>query len=59
MEIVIKLDYRCEVAHVVLSAKEDRYIPEVELQVGDGLSSSYLDVDFRKAGYDCFNLKIL
>jgi hypothetical protein len=40
------------VAHVVLSAKEDRYIPEVELQVGDGLSSSYLDADFRKAGYD-------
>jgi len=50
VELVLKLDYRCEVAHVVLCAKEDRYIPEVELHVGDGLSNHFLDVEYRKAG---------
>jgi len=31
-------------------AKEDRFIPEVELFIGDGLSGSFVDVDFRRAG---------
>jgi hypothetical protein len=31
-------------------AKEDRFIPEVEVQIGDGMSGSFLDVDYRLAG---------
>ena len=50
MEIILKLDFRCEIAHVVLCAKDDRFIPEVELFVGDGLSGSFLDVEYRRAG---------
>jgi hypothetical protein len=28
-------------------AKEDRFIPEVEILIGDGMSGSFMDVDFR------------
>lgn len=49
-EIIIRLNYRSEVAHLILMAKEDRYIPEVEVYVGDGLSGSFLDVEYRRAG---------
>jgi len=31
-------------------AKEDRFIPEVEIMIGDGMSGSFMDVDFRAAG---------
>ena len=31
-------------------AKEDRFIPECEVQIGDGMAGSWLDVDYRLAG---------
>ena len=31
-------------------SKEDRYIPEVDILIGDGLTGSWLDVDYRRAG---------
>jgi len=46
----VRLNYRCEVAHVILMAKEERFIPEVEVHVGDGMSGSFLDVQYRLAG---------
>lgn len=49
-EIVIRLNYRCEVAHVIVMAKEDRFIPAVEVHIGDGVSGSFMDVDYRLAG---------
>ena len=49
-EIVVRLSYRCEIAHVVLMAKEDRFIPEVEILIGDGMSGSFMDVEYRQAG---------
>jgi hypothetical protein len=49
-EIVLRLNYRCEIAHIVLQAKEDRFIPEVDVLIGDGLSGSFIDVDYRRAG---------
>ena len=43
-EVVIRLNYRSEIAHVILMAKEDRFIPEVEILIGDGVSGSFMDV---------------
>ena len=37
-----------------MMAKEDRFIPEVEILIGDGLSGSFLEVDYRRAGYFYF-----
>jgi hypothetical protein len=31
-------------------AKEDRNIPEVEIQIGDGIAGNFIDVDYRRAG---------
>ena len=42
-----------------MMAKEDRFIPEVEILVGDGLSGSFLEVDYRRAGYFYFVFTIL
>jgi hypothetical protein len=44
------LHHRSEIAHLVLVAKEDRFIPEIEVLIGDGLSGNFLDVDYRRAG---------
>ena len=32
-EIVIRLNYRSEIAHVMIMAKEDRFIPDVEVNI--------------------------
>ena len=48
--MVLRLDFRCEVAHLVMAAKEDRFIPEIEVLVGDGPSGGYMDVEYRRAG---------
>jgi hypothetical protein len=47
---VIRLNYRCEIAHIMVMAKENKFIPEVEAYIGDGMSGSFLDVDYRLAG---------
>jgi hypothetical protein len=31
-------------------AKENRFIPEVEIHIGDGISGSFSDVTYRLAG---------
>mmetsp|Transcript_19717 Transcript_19717/g.36321 ORF Transcript_19717/g.36321 Transcript_19717/m.36321 type:complete len:710 (-) Transcript_19717:6079-8208(-) len=49
-EIVIRLDYRVDLAHILISAKPDRVIPDVEVCVGDGLYGSFVDADYRFAG---------
>jgi len=41
---VIRLNYRSEIAHIVMMAKDDRFIPEVEVYIGDGISGSFLDL---------------
>ena len=49
-EVIIRLNHRSEVAHVIIMAKENRFIPECEIYVGDGISGSFDDVDYRLAG---------
>jgi hypothetical protein len=44
------LDFRCEIAHLVISAKEDRYVPEIEVLIGDGPGGTYMDMEYRRAG---------
>jgi hypothetical protein len=31
-------------------AKDDRFIPEVDILIGDGLSGNFMDVDYRRGG---------
>lgn len=50
VDIVIRFHSRVELEHIVMSAKNDKNIPEVEFHIGDGLSGSFLDVQYRLAG---------
>ena len=47
---MLRLDFRCEIAHIVMSAKEDRFVPEVEVLIGDGLAGNFMDAEYRRAG---------
>jgi centrosomal protein CEP104 len=49
-EVVIRLDHRVELAHVLIASKPDRIIPDIEICVGDGLYGSFVDADYRFAG---------
>lgn len=44
------MNQRCEVAHVIIMAKEHRFIPECEVYIGDGLTGSFDDATYRLAG---------
>lgn len=44
------MDFRCEIAHLVVSAKEDRFVPEIEVLIGDGPGGTYMDMEYRQAG---------
>jgi len=49
-EIVLRFHSRCELDHIAIATKPDKNIPEVEFHIGDGLSGSFLDVEYRLAG---------
>lgn len=49
-EIVLRFHHRCELDHVVFATKHDKNVPELEFQIGDGMSGSFLDVEYRVAG---------
>lgn len=49
-EVCIRLNFRAEIAHVILMAKEDRFIPECEILIGDGISGSFIDAEYRVGG---------
>ncbi|KRX06659.1 Armadillo-type fold [Pseudocohnilembus persalinus] len=51
IEIIIRFHYRAEINHVLLSSKTDKNIPRIEFYIGDGLSGSFLDAEYRLAGY--------
>jgi len=44
------LDHRVELSHLLVSAKADRHIPRLEIQIGDGLYGSFLDAEYHHAG---------
>ena len=46
-EVCVRLNYRAEIAHIVIMAKENRFIPECEILIGDGMSGSFADVTYR------------
>lgn len=48
--MVLRLDFRCEIAHIVLASKEDKIVPEVEVLIGDGPGGGYMEVEYRRAG---------
>ena len=49
-EVWVRLNFRAEIAHVILMAKEDRFIPEWEILIGDGISGSFVDAEYRIGG---------
>lgn len=36
--------------HILVCTKKDKYIPEMEIHIGDGFSGSFLDAEYRLAG---------
>jgi hypothetical protein len=49
-EVIIKLDVRTQVSHILIISKEDRSIPECQFYLGDGLSGTFDDCPYRFAG---------
>mmetsp|Transcript_30234 Transcript_30234/g.34616 ORF Transcript_30234/g.34616 Transcript_30234/m.34616 type:complete len:441 (+) Transcript_30234:175-1497(+) len=49
-EICVRLNFRAEIAHVILMAKENRFIPQCEILIGDGISGSFVDAEYRVGG---------
>ena len=47
-ELIVRLNQRSHVKYVILRAKINRPIPEVILYMGDGVTGSYNDCEFRK-----------
>ena len=48
--VVISLEQRSEIAHVLVRTKEHLPIPSLEIQIGDGIGASFVDAKFRVAG---------
>lgn len=51
IEIIFRLHYRAEINHILIASKDNKNIPKIEFHVGDGLAGSFLDVEYRFAGY--------
>lgn len=52
----MRLECRAQLQHIVMVSKRDRAIPECEVYVGDGLSGSFYDCDYRNAGV-CYGVE--
>lgn len=48
--IIQRFHYRIELDYLILESKNHYHIPHVEMFQGDGLSGSFMDVDYRKSG---------
>lgn len=55
VEVVIRLDHRVQLSHLAIASKPERNIPEIEVQVGDGLYGSFVDAEYHFAG-KCENI---
>lgn len=51
VEIVLRFHYRSELDYCLISCKQDKNIPNTEFHIGDGLAGSFVDVEYRLAGY--------
>ena len=49
-EVILRLEKRAQLQHMVLMSKEDRSIPGCQVYVGDGISGSFHECPFRHAG---------
>lgn len=49
-EIILRLDARSEVSHILISAKPERNLPTLQIQLGDGLYGSFVDANYHEAG---------
>lgn len=49
-EIILKLESRTQLNHVLISSKSNRPIPELELHIGDGPVDNFLAVQYHRAG---------
>jgi len=49
-EVILRMETRAQVSHMIIMSKEDRSIPECEIYIGDGISGSFLDCEYRHAG---------
>jgi centrosomal protein CEP104 len=49
-EVILRLDYRSHLKYVMLRAKVNRPIQEVELHIADGVEGNFNDATYRKIG---------
>ena len=49
-EIIVRLDHRIQFSYILLATKPNKLIPEVEVQIGDGVYGSFLDAEYHYAG---------
>ena len=50
VEVVVQLNHRTQLSHLVVSSKPEKVIPELEVYVGDGLYGSFVDSNYHFAG---------
>ena len=49
-EAIVRLDHRVQFSYIVLSTKPNKLIPDVEVQIGDGVYGSFLDAEYHIGG---------
>jgi hypothetical protein len=49
-ELIIRLNYRSHMKYVVLKAKPNRPIPELEIHTADGVYGNFNDSEYTKVG---------
>ncbi|MCQ2820067.1 MAG: hypothetical protein MJ252_22600 [archaeon] len=49
-EVIVRLDHRSEIKFVLVRAKVNRPIPEVNVYIGDGICGNFNDTKYDKAG---------
>jgi len=49
-EVIIRLEARTQLQHILLISKENRSIPECQIYAGDAFNGSFYDCAYRHAG---------
>ena len=49
-EVIVRMNFRCHFKYICVKTKVYRPIPELDLYIGDGISGSFVDCEYRKLG---------
>ena len=51
IELIIRFHYRIQIENVFMASKPEKHIPEIQFHIGDGLTGSFVDAEYRESGY--------